>query len=90
MGISNILKINLCYASGVILLSHLATFSIAQDKQSTQPKNLADAFGGNQSNSLTVEVTDEVEPIVVGREKWNSPSPAGSNAKLDEKSKDGV
>jgi len=92
MGISNILKINFCFAIGVFLLSHLSTFSIAQDKQSTQPKNLADAFGENQPNSLTVEVTDEVEPIVVGREKWDSPNPnfKGLKAKPGDKSKDGV
>ena len=89
MGISDILKINFCFAIGGILLSHLATFSIAQDTQSTQPKNLADAFGETQPIPPKAEFLEEVEPIVVGREKWNSPSPAGSNTKLDDKSKDG-
>lgn len=89
MGISDILKINFCFAIGGILLSHLATFSIAQDTQSTQPKNLADAFGETQPIPPKAEFVEEVEPIVVGREKWNSPSPAGSNTKLDDKSKDG-
>jgi len=86
MGISDILKINFCFAIGGILFSHLATFSFAQDTKSTQPKNLADAFGGTQPNSPKAELVEEVEPIVVGREKWNSPSPAGSNAKPDDKS----
>ena len=86
MGISDILKINFCFAIGGTLLSHLANFSIAQDTQSTQPKNLADAFGDTQPITTKAELVEEVEPIVVGREKWNSPSPAGSNAKPDDKS----
>ena len=90
MGISDILKINFCFAIGGILLSHLATFCFAQDTKSTQPKNLADAFGGTQPNSPKAELVEEVEPIVVGREKWDSPSPTGSNAKLDDNNKDGV
>ena len=90
MGISDILKINFCFAIGGILFSHLATFSFAQDTKSTQPKNLADAFGGTQPNSPKAELVEEVEPIVVGREKWDSPSPAGSNAKLDDNNKDGI
>ena len=67
MGISDILKINFCFAIGGILLSHLATFSFAQDTKSTQPKNLADAFGGTHPNSPKAEPVEEVEPFVVGR-----------------------
>lgn len=47
--------------------------SWAKDEKSVQPKNLADAFNSNQDQSSDLDSSKEVEPIVVGREKWNSP-----------------
>ena len=54
--------------------------SSAKDEKSVQPKNLADAFNSNQDQSSDLDSSKEVEPIVVGREKWNSP-PDKSNFK---------
>ena len=47
--------------------------SSAKDEKSVQPKNLADAFNSNQDQSSDLDSSKEVEPIVVGRDKWNSP-----------------
>lgn len=58
-----------------LLIFFLFSWSIswAKDEKSVQPKNLADAFNSNQDQSLDLDSSKEVEPIVVGREKWNSP-----------------
>jgi len=54
--------------------------SWAKDEKSVQPKNLADAFKTNQEKPSDLDSLKEIEPIVVGREKWNSP-PNESNFK---------
>jgi len=58
-----------------LLIFFLFSWSIswAKDEKSVQPKNLADAFNSNQDQSSDLDSSKEVEPIVVGREKWNSP-----------------
>ena len=48
-------------------------YAFAEDKKSS---NLADAFISPGENSTNLELSKEVEPIVVGREKWNSPPPS--------------
>jgi hypothetical protein len=65
-----------------LLIFFLFSWSIswAKDEKSVQPKNLADAFNSNQDQSSDLDSSKEVEPIVVGREKWNSP-PDKSNFK---------
>lgn len=50
--------------------------ALAEDKKSN---NLADAFISTGENSTNTELSKEVEPIVVGREKWNSPPPSSSD-----------
>ena len=47
--------------------------ALAEDKKSN---NLVDAFISTGENSTNTELSKEVEPIVVGREKWNSPPPS--------------
>jgi hypothetical protein len=58
-----------------LLIFFLFSWSIswAKDEKSVQPKNLADAFNSNQDQSSDLDSSKEVEPIVVGRDKWNSP-----------------
>ena len=65
-----------------LLIFFLFSWSIswAKDEKSVQPKNLADAFNSNQDQSSDLDSSKEVEPIVVGRDKWNSP-PDKSNFK---------
>jgi hypothetical protein len=58
-----------------LLIFFLFSWSIswAKDEKSVQPKNLADAFNSNQDQSSDLDSSKEVEPIVVGRDKWTSP-----------------
>ena len=42
-----------------------------QADEKSAPPNLADAFSEIQKSSTAQENTDEIEPIVVGREKWS-------------------
>lgn len=45
-------------------------FAVGEDKKSGL--NLADAFAqGDEKQTTVQEIVEEVEPIVVGREKWN-------------------
>ena len=47
--------------------------------QIKKSNSLADAFISPGENSTNLELSKEVEPIVVGREKWNSPPPSSSD-----------
>jgi len=64
----------------LMIFSFSSSMSWAKDEKSVQPKNLADAFKTNQEKPSDLDSSKEIEPIVVGREKWNSP-PNESNFK---------
>ncbi|MDG0963565.1 MAG: hypothetical protein P8P49_04565 [Opitutales bacterium] len=77
MGNSNIKNSFLSIFCWGLLILFFHSSVLAQEE--SPPSNLADAF---QVTPGTPPVIDEVEPIVVGRKKWNDkPSPDSSNIK---------
>ena len=70
MGNSNLQKSFFILLSGVLLVLFFNSVLVAQTE--VPPSNLADVF---QTNPVNSPVTEEVEPIVVGRKKWNDQPP---------------
>ena len=70
MGNSNFKKSFFILLCGVLSVLFFNSVLIAQTED--PPSNLADAFQNNPVNS---PVTEEVEPVVVGRKKWNDQPP---------------
>ena len=54
-----------------IVLLIMSNLCHGQADEKGAPPNLADAFSEIQKSSTAQENTDEIEPIVVGREKWS-------------------
>lgn len=70
MGNFNLKKYYSIFLGGGSLLVFFHSLSFAQNKKPTS--NLADAF---QGTPVKIADAEEVEPIVMGRKKWNDPAP---------------
>ncbi len=92
MGNTFIYKTKLFLNIYCLVAFFITCFSYAQNERNNANQNLAEIFGKNLQNPTIVE-SKEVEPIVVGRKKWNEPSPkkidklASNNKKLNRSAK---